>query len=226
MPTPPKATLTDPELLLQLEEGRSLSKIATSAGVTRQALSERLKRLRENIPAPAARRAEETVSLALGAFEALSGSIATLQKLQSACERLLAGADGTFDVGPHDFDLEVTVLGDRGQPIRRPIRDLLQGAGTLISIEGKFADPRTLLVSVLRELRAHIETGVKLAERLHQVQEVERFMSEVLDAIAAADPATAARVRGALHERRALRLALSPPGPDSGQRSVLHPLPE
>lgn len=213
MPTPAKVTLSDPELLERLEQGLSLRQIARSQGVSWQALSERLKRLRDNIPAPAARRAEETVTLSLSAFEALSKSIATLQKLQDACERLLAAPDGAgFDVGPHDFDLEVTLIGDRGQPIRRPVRDLLAGAGTLISIEGKFADPRTLLLSVIRELRAHVETGVKLAERLHQVQEVERFMSEVLDAIDHADPATAARVRGALHERRALRLALSPPG--------------
>lgn len=216
MSAPEKLPVSDAQILEELEAGRSLRKIATTHGVTHQSLSERLRRLRENIPAPAARRAEETVSVTLSAFEALASNIATLQKLQHACETLLAGAEGTFDVGPHDFDLEVTMIGERGQPVRRPIRDLLAGAGTLISIEGKFADPRTLLLSIIRELRAHVETGVKLSERLHQVQEVERFMGEVLDAIQSADPATAARVRGALHERHALRLALRPPGPDGG----------
>jgi hypothetical protein len=220
MPTPAKVTLSDPELLEALEQGRSLRAIARSQGVTWQALSARLKRLRENIPAPAARRAEETVSLSLSAFAALSGSILTLQKMQAACERLLGSADDplAFEVGPHDFDLEVTILGPAGQPVKRKVKELLEPSGdTLISIEGKFADPRTLLLSVLRELRAHVETGVKIGERLHHAQEVEAFMQEVIDAIDSADPATAARIRGALHQRRTLRLALEPPRPEDGR---------
>ena len=57
--------------------------------------------------------------------------------------------------------------------------------------------------------------AVKLTERLHDVQQVERFQQTVLACIEQADPDTAARIRGALHEQRQLRLALLPPGPPS-----------
>ena len=97
--------------------------------------------------------------------------------------------------------------------MRRPLKELLDGdTDQLISIEGKFADPRTLLVSVIAQIRQHVELAVKLAERLHNVQEVQRFQQEVLAAIEAADPETARKIKAALIERRNLRLALTAPG--------------
>jgi transposase-like protein len=212
MPARRKLTVSDPELLLALERGSTPSEIAERHGVSDDAVRWRIRQLRRNLPAPAAARAEEVVSQTLGAFEALNANVATLYALKDACLRLLEHPEDAeaLDVGPHDYDLEVITTSGGGPPVRRPLRDLLNSEDFLVSIEGRFADPRTLLLSTLTNIRQHVEVAVKLAERLHDVQEVAVFQREVLDAIAQADPDTAARIRGALHDRRTTRLALRP----------------
>jgi hypothetical protein len=213
MPAQRKLTLPDHELLDRLEQGETPAEIAKEFRCTAEAVRNRARVCRENLCAPAARRAEEVVASTLDAFALLGENLDTLRQLKQAAERLLQNPDGPgFDVGPHDYDLEVITAAGGGPPVRRPLREILKGDAFLVSVEGRFADPRTYLVSLCREIRSEIEVGVRLAERLHDLESVERFQQEVLDAIDQADATTAARIRGALHERRTLRLALRPPG--------------
>jgi hypothetical protein len=143
----------------------------------------------------------------------LHANIAALQALKEACLRQFASPDapGALDVGPH-ADLAVIVSEGDCPPVRRPLQERLSAADRRVpAIAGKVADPRPLLVSVLAQIRLHLELSVKLAERVHDVQEVARFQAEVIAAIEQADPATAARIKGALLERRNLRRALAAP---------------
>jgi hypothetical protein len=212
VPAPRKITLSDHELLLALEQGETTGSIAQRCQCTAEAVRDRLRRLRENLPAPAARRAEETVAHTLDAMAALEDNFAVLGALKRAClKQLAADEEGELDIGPHDYDLEVTVVTRGGVPLKKPVRALLEGAD-VAGIEAKMADPRTLLVQVVGQIRQHIELAVKLTERIYDVQQVHAFQEEVLRVIHEADPPTAARIRGALHERRSLRLALRPPG--------------
>jgi CheY-specific phosphatase CheX len=186
MPAPRKLLLTDLELLQRLEAGATPESIAQVFACSAEAVRARVRQVKANLPAPVARRAEEVVSGTLSAFDQLADNLTTLNGLKAACERLLTNDGGTFDLSPQSFD-----EGDH-----------------------RAADPRLYLLSLIREIRQEIEIGVRLAERLHDIQEVERFQQEVLSAIGEASPEVAARIRSALHERRALRLALRPPGPD------------
>jgi hypothetical protein len=214
MPAPRKLTLSDVEILLALESGETTGTIAEQYGVTPEAVRDRLRRVRENLPAPAARRAEETVSHTLDAMAALEDNFAVLGALKRACLKQLGGTEeGELDVGPHDYDLEVTVLTEEGVPLKKTVRALLAGAaGEAVGIEAKMADPRTLLVQVVGQIRQHIELAVKLTERIYDVQQVQSFQEEVLGVIGSLEPEVAARIRGAIQERRTLRLALRPPG--------------
>lgn len=217
MPTPRKLTCPDHELLLLLESGKTRAAIARKFGVTPECVSWRLKQLRENLPAPAARRAEETVHHTLDAVAALTDNHAVLVKLKEACERILVSPDDpdAYDVGPHDYDLEVVTIGSGGTPVRKKLRDILGSEDNLlVSVEGKFADPRKLLLEVVSQIRQHVETAVRLVERIHDVQAVQEFQHEVLAAIEAADELTAARIKDSLYQRRKLRLSLAPPGTD------------
>ena len=187
MPGKRKLTLSDPEILARLAAGETPQTLATAYGCTAQAVRERVKRLHENLPAPAARRAEETVSHTLDAFSAYEQSMAALLAMRDSLLLLLAHPtdERRLDLGTHDFDR------DEGS---------------------RAADPRAVLLAVITQIRQHIELGVRLAERLHNQQEVERFMQEVLREIDAAAPDVATRIKGRLTERRTLRLALRPPG--------------
>ncbi len=214
MPAHPKCLLTDDELLEKKQSGQSIAAIARHAGIRPQAVTERLQRLAANLPAPAARRAEETVCHTMTAWEALEQNQAILRELRDACLKQLEGEDGVIDVGPHDFDVEVLISRGGAPPQRVPLKSLLDENehGFIAAIESKCADPRTLLTSVLDKIRLHIELAVKLAERVHQVEEVRAFQADVLAEIHAADPETAARIRGRLRARQEMRLALAPPG--------------
>ncbi|HEX2609516.1 MAG TPA: hypothetical protein VHK68_00805 [Gemmatimonadales bacterium] len=208
-----KLILSDIEILRALEAGENTETLARLHHVTPQAVRWRLKAMRKNMAAPAARRAEEAVGATLDAWRRLKDNLESLEKLKDAAEDLLESPDHDgFDVGPHDYDLEVTCLSD-GVPVRRPIRDLTGGL-ELISVEGKFADPRLLLISATKEIRQQIEAGVRLSERVHNLVEMARFQQEVLDAIAQCDEATAARIRGRLYDQHTLRLSLVGPGPE------------
>jgi hypothetical protein len=126
MPARRKLTLSDPELLLALEQGQSTLDVARAHSVPHQAVQWRLKHLRENLPAPAARRAEETVGKTLDAIQELLSNVATLHQLKEACERLLQSEDAAaLGVGPHDYDIQVLVCRKGAPPIRRPLNELL-----------------------------------------------------------------------------------------------------
>lgn len=67
-------------------------------------------------------------------------------------------------------------------------------------------------VVVLREIREHVTTGMKLARLMLDVNEVRLFQDAVIEAIGEADADTRARLIRKLQERRAVGLALG--GPD------------
>src|SRR5438128_1451046 len=109
MPAPLKLTLSDYDLLAELAQGKTQAQIAKEQDVSPQCVSDRLKKLQDNLPAPAARRAEETVARTLDCIAELHDSVATLHAIKASCERQLAGEGGQIDVGPHDCDMEVLV---------------------------------------------------------------------------------------------------------------------
>src|SRR5229473_4009151 len=145
MAAPRKIALTDTDILRRLEQGDSQQEIADAAGVRREAIRQRLKTIRENLPAPAARRAEETVSLTLSAIDELRRNYATLAAVRDACLALLAADDGSLWLGAHDYDLEVMVSTLGQPPHREKLTTLLSRLDDrgLLDIEAKHADPRT-----------------------------------------------------------------------------------
>lgn len=68
--------------------------------------------------------------------------------------------------------------------------------------------PISTHVAALREVREHIQTGLKLYQLLLSIDETRAFQQAVLAAIGEADDATKQRVLAKLEERRALDLAL------------------
>src|SRR5436190_12527222 len=200
MPAHRKLLISDLELLYAIEHGRSLAQIAQEYDATPGAVRWRLRQLRGNLPAPAARRAEETVAATFDCIAELHKNHAILDQLREACLQLLEAEGGQgLDVGPHDYDIHVVVTRKGAPPVRRPLKELLGEKLELVAcMEASFTDPRTLLLQTIAQIRQHVELAAKLTERLHDVQQVERFQQTVLACIEQADPDTAARIRGAL----------------------------
>jgi hypothetical protein len=61
------------------------------------------------------------------------------------------------------------------------------------------------MINVSGESRKQIELQIKIAETLTNVQMIQEFQAEVIDAIRSIDQFTAAKIIGKLKERRALR---------------------
>jgi molybdenum-dependent DNA-binding transcriptional regulator ModE len=63
-------------------------------------------------------------------------------------------------------------------------------------------------VAAFREVREHVQAGIKLYQLLISVDETRKFQQAVLEAIGEVDDATRQRIIAKLQERRALELAL------------------
>jgi hypothetical protein len=139
-----------------------------------------------------------------------------LTALRDACLRLLASPDGAgLDVGAHDFDLEVVVSTGGGRPVRRSLREFFGADGPrLVAVHGKMADPRSLLLATLGQIRQQIDLVVKLSERIYDTQAIQQFQEEVIHAVHEADPALAARIRERLPPRPALPVVPGSSGTD------------
>lgn len=213
MPAPRKIALSDTELLALREAGHSQRDIASLAGVGREAIRQRLKTIAANLPAPAARRAEETLTLTLSAIKELRRNYDTLNAVKEACLALLTDEQGGLWLGTHDFDLEVMVSQHGQPPHRVKLTDLLQQSegSFVLSVDSKHADPRTLLLATLQQIRQHVELGVKLTERIHDAERIEEFIRSVLEEIGRESDACRTRIEERLLAQRALRLALLAP---------------
>lgn len=214
MPARPKLLISDHDLLRSLET-QTQEQVAQAHGVTSAAIRWRLAQIRKNLPAPAARRAEELVAQTVSALSTVQENLRILGALKRAALRLLEHPEmaGELDIGPHDYDLTVTTADGLGPPRPQRLHELLGAhleGGALVHTS--HADPRTYLLSVMRQEAQQLELGVRLIERVTDAKDAQEFQSEVIHAIAQEAPETAERLRAALAARRALRLALGPPG--------------
>ena len=114
MSAPRKLLLSDPELLSAVEQGRTLAQIAQEYDVTPQAVQWRLQQLRQNLPAPAARRAEETVAVTFDCIAELQKNYLILDQLRLACLQR--------QIGPSVTEQKLRFCSGWGRPLRGETR--------------------------------------------------------------------------------------------------------
>lgn len=206
-------------LLARHERGESARCLAEEMGCSKSRMVRLLRKAREErTPARVqalAENAGEVMTTTLDALGLLQGNVRDLERLRDACLKLLRDPDDEdgLDVSPHVGDVEVVVPSEDGPPVRRKLSALLSEVDSLVfSVQVSTADPRTLLLSTIAQLKQHIELGLKLAERLYTVQEVERFQKDVLEVVESVDEEAGREIRRRLLERKALRLAVGRPG--------------
>jgi hypothetical protein len=182
--------LNDRKLLMLVDEGASQSEAARKFGVTKQAISQRLRELR-------GRTTRTVVCKKLS--EVADHKIDTLQQLSK--------------VNRHANDmLDLLIRWQSGDPealriLESQVRRVVHGEGdqTEEIVQVKMKDPRELALRCMAEIREQLLLQTKIFETLYSLKAAEEFQNEMLTAIGEVAPDVRRRIINKLNERRALR---------------------
>jgi len=217
--------MTDAELAADLAEGLSSSQIAERRGISRQAVNKRRKHLKFQAAAVAVVSGPESTRFVAGQLDALDMIRETLEKttlLMDASDRWLRDVDDPtrYDIGPRSEEVMVTYLDFREEKPKKAkasLQELLERAerygGMVVGSKQTYADPRELILSTAREVRATVGQLVELAQMLADARSMQLLRETLLAEIAKADPEIAERIAGAV--RRVLVLHSAAGGVDS-----------
>ena len=186
-----KSKFTDSELKHLVRRGLSCSAIAEHLGVTKGAVSMRLKAMRVAITKDVALRS---------AGEIVQREINSIDQLQ----RINAHANEILDL---------LMRWQRGEP---EALQILESQVRYVKVNGeeepvkefKFKDPRELALKAMQEIRGQLKLQLEIFQALCDIQAVQAFQEEVLDGIGKASPEIRDAIIQSLHERRAIRSTL------------------
>lgn len=215
--------LSDADLQADLAEGLSSPQIAAKHGMTAQAVNKRRKLLRFREAAIAVVAKPESfrfVSAQLDAMEEMALSFNRVRLLMDACDAWLRDADDPdlYNIGPRDEEVIVTYWDmdcEEPKKAKATLRELLariDKSGILtIGAREKYADPRGLILSTAKEVRATVAQCIELAQMLADARAMQTFRESLLAEIAKVDPEIAERIACAV--RRVLVLRNASGGP-------------
>jgi predicted transcriptional regulator len=187
----PKAKIKDNKLLELVDEGLTLSKIGAYFGVTKAAVSKRLKMLRgRTTRAVISKRVDEVVDRKLDAMD-------QLQKINNYANELL----------------DLLIAWNRGddvaiQILEKQIKKIRTEDGEFEIDQVKFKDPRELAVKVMAEIRGQLKLQLEIFQALYDLKAAEEFQATVLEILAEVDPNLRNEVIRRLNERRSVRQAV------------------
>lgn len=186
-----KPKFTDSELKRLVRQGLSCSAIAERLGVSKSAVSMRVKALNEAITKDVTlRNAGEIVESEINA-------IAQLQTINAHANEIL----------------DLLMRWQRGEP---QALQILESQVRYVKVNGeeepikefKFKDPRELALKAMQEIRGQLKLQLEIFQCLFDMRAVARFQQEVLDAIGEASPEARDNIIKNLQKRRAIRSTL------------------
>ncbi|SPF42633.1 conserved hypothetical protein [Syntrophobacter sp. SbD1] len=184
---------TDIELKQLLRRGLTCSAIAKHLGVSKAAVSVRLKKLKVAVSKDVTlRSAGEIVRKELD-------TIGQLQKINRNANELL----------------DLLMAWNRGdeaalQILESQVRKVRIGKGEDAEdiTEFKLKDPRDLALKAMCEIRGQLKLQLEIFQALYDMQAIEQFQSEVMDVIGSVLPDARDEIIRRLTEKSALRSAL------------------
>jgi predicted transcriptional regulator len=186
-----KPKFTDTELKRLVRRGLSCSAIAERLGVSKAAVSMRLKAMNLAITKDVAlRNAGDVVEREINALD-------QLQKINAHANEIL----------------DLLMRWQRGEPealqiLESQVRYVrVNGQAELVK-EFRFKDPRELALRAMGEIRAQLALQLQIFQALCDITAVRNFQNEVLDGIAEAAPEIRDNIIKNLQERRAIRSTL------------------
>jgi len=185
--------INDRDMLRLIDkEGLSQSTTAKKLGVTRQAVSRRLKELRgKTTRAVITKKVEQVIDNRLDAMAQLS------------------------QINGHAHELLDLLMGwSRGDPqalqtLEKQVKRIRIGEDEEVEVvQAKFKDPRDLAVKVMAEIRGQLDLQLKMFQTMYDMQAASEFQETVLEVIAEIDPEVRNEIIRRLNERRSVRSAL------------------
>lgn len=177
-----------------LLEGYGVSEIAQKLGVTKGAVSKRIKKIGAAINRDIVlRHAGDVVERKLDTLKQLQKINDNANELLDLLMRWGRGDEGALQI------LESQVR-----------RVKVKGTDEEIT-EYRFKDPRELSLKAMAEIRGQLKLQFEIFQGLYDMRAVAEFQAEVLEAIGAVAPETRNRIVSALQGRRAIRSTLDFP---------------
>jgi predicted transcriptional regulator len=174
-----KPKFSDTKLKQLVNDGLNCTKIAKRLGVSKGAVSQRLKSLKLSV--------SKDITL-IRAGEVVRKEINAVSQLQKINDH----ANGLLDL------MMVCVNGDEAAK---------EAAAAKLGPMGR-GDPKELALKCMQEIRSQLKLQLEIFQTLYDMQAVADFQREVLQAIGDADLETRDRIIRNLQERSAIRTAL------------------
>jgi predicted transcriptional regulator len=189
----PKQTIDDRKLVRLVDrDGLNQSEAARRLGVTRQAVSKRLRELRgQTTRAIVAKRVDRVVEQKLDA-------IGQLQKINDYANELL----------------DLLMRWNRGdsdalQVLENQVKRVRIGDGEEVDIqEVKFKDPRELALKAMAEIRGQLKLQLELFQALFSLQAADEFQRTVLEVIGEVEPIVRDEIIRRINQKRSVRSAV------------------
>jgi len=187
-----KPKFSDIKLKQLVNDGLNCTQIAKRLGVTKGAISQRLKAL--NLAA------SKEVAL-VRAAEVVRKELNTVEQLQKI----------------NDYANEILDLLMRWNRGDEEALQILESQVRTVKVKGqeeevteyRFKDPRELALKAMQEIRGQLKLQLEIFQALYDIQAVAEFQKEVLETIGNVSPETRDKIIYRLKEKRAIRATLS-----------------
>jgi predicted transcriptional regulator len=186
-----KSKFTDTELKQLVRRGLSGSAIAEHLGVSKAAVSMRLKAMNLAITKDVSlRNAGEIVSKEINALDQLQKINAHANEILDLLMRWQRGEPEALQI----LESQVRLVRVNGE--EAPVKDF------------RFKDPRELCLKAMQEIRGQLKLQLEIFQCLYDVKQIAAFQEEVLEAIGQAAPEIRDSIIKNLQQRRAIRSTL------------------
>lgn len=182
--------INDRKLLKLIDGGKSQAQAARELGVSRQAVNKRLQELRgKTTKVVATKKVEEIVDRKIDAMEQLTKINGYANELLDLLMRWNRGEDEALQI------------------LESQVKQVKVGRGEDVEWikEYKMKDPRQLALQAMNEIRSQLKLQLEIFQVLFDMQAVQEFQQEVLQAIGDASPEIRDAIIHKLNEKRAVR---------------------
>lgn len=221
-PTVPQSKpqkFTDKQLRADVQAGMKAVDIAAKYGVSRSAVSQRVKQLNLTTTVAAVQpyEARRYVRQSIDAMEQIGRNLEKANLLMDACDEWLRDADdpSRYDIGARADEVEVTYeveiitpQGVRYEKRKKPLTYLMEQFSGQDEDGARFcgwkhgetkrADPRDLILKTSQETRGNLSLAADLARTLADIRVMHTFREVTLQEISKVAPEVAERIAEAV----------------------------
>ncbi len=188
----PKPKINENKLLYLIDkQNLNQSQAAKALGVSRQAVSKRLQKMRgRTTKVVAVKKVQQVVDQKIDAIDQLQKINSDAREILDLCMRWQRGDPVALQI----LESQVRYVSFNGQ--EEPVK------------EYKMKDPRELALKAMAEIRHQLGLRVQIFQALYSLREVEEFQNTVLEVMREVDPDVRREIIRRLNAKRSVRAAI------------------